>query len=273
VTTKWSASQDEQVQEHELGKDRFWGRLVYETAGAAATLSEIEHEREDHIRSGLAVVEALAWTVNRDGWDIDRESPPQGWRHQSGYVLLGKKRGEPYIPILDVDAAAAAYLALPFRVASIDRLLTDMLMAAELFAFADESQPQLKQKLPIVLGWAWGNLKSLVCGLAIAGILFWIAPTSTSMQWIAGTIAGLTVLLVAFSVVLFPFVYPAARAQREKFTAVITGMTDAYRTLNGSPASVSHVRKLVDRATEAGVVWPAPLMALLDDINERRKSI
>ena len=30
-----------------------------------------------------------------------------------------------------------------------------MVMAAEMFAFADETQPQLKQKLPTVLVWPW----------------------------------------------------------------------------------------------------------------------
>jgi len=38
-------------------------------------------------------------------------------------------------------------------------LLTDMPMAAEMFAFADELQPQLKQKPPAVLSWLWNNLK------------------------------------------------------------------------------------------------------------------
>jgi hypothetical protein len=40
---------------------------------------------------------------------------------------------------LDVEQAAASYLRLPYRVDALDRLLTDMLMAAEMFAFADET--------------------------------------------------------------------------------------------------------------------------------------
>jgi hypothetical protein len=162
---------------------------------------------------------------------------------------------------------------LPFRVDNLDRLLADMLMAAEMFAFADEIQPQLKQKLPTVLAWIWGNLKSLVIGLAIAGALLWVFPNSTIAQWVAGIVAGLTLLGAAFSLVVFPFLYPSIRAQRLKLNATVMGMTDAYTTLGGSPSSVPHIRKLVDRATDAGVVWPAPLMALLDDIADRRKAI
>jgi hypothetical protein len=30
---------------------------------------------------------------------------------------------------------------------------------------------------------------------------------------------------------------------------------------------------MVERANDAGVLWPAPLMAVLDDIAERRKAI
>jgi hypothetical protein len=148
-----------------------------------------------------------------------------------------------------------------------------MLMAAEMFAFADEMQPQLKQKLPTVLSWLWGNLKSLVIGLSIAGVLVWLAPEATVVMWMAGIIAGLTLLGAAFSLAVFPFLYPGIRAQRQKFNATIMGMVDAYAALGGAPASASHIRKLVDRATDAGVVWPAPLMALLDDIADRRKAI
>jgi hypothetical protein len=149
----------------------------------------------------------------------------------------------------------------------------DMLMAAEMFAFADEVQPQLKQRLPTSLAWLWGNLKSLVIGLAIAGFIWWLAPTSAISQWAAGILAGLTLLGAFLSLILFPFFYPAVRDQRRKLNATVMGMLDAYRTLNGSPASVPHIRKMVDRATDVGVVWPAPLMALLDDLEERRKAI
>ncbi|MDO9487429.1 MAG: hypothetical protein Q7J32_03575, partial [Sphingomonadaceae bacterium] len=91
--------------------------------------------------------------------------------------------------------------------------------------------------------------------------------------WIAGIIAGLTVFGAVLSLIVFPFLYPGVRAQRQRFQATVAGMIDAYTALDGSPASVSHIRKLVDRGTDSGVVWPAPLMALLDDIADRRKAI
>lgn len=273
MTTGWNPHQDDQVRRHELFKDRFWGRFVTEVSRAAAASASNEYEREDNIRRGIEVVETAARAVNPNWWDRDDGQAVLGWHHRSRPTLVGKKHADPYIIRLDVEEAAAGYLALPYRAEGLDRLLTDMLISAEMFAFADEMQPQLKQKLPTVLSWLWGNLKSLVIGLSIAGLLVWLAPDTTVVLWIAGIIAGLTLLGAAFSVVVFPFLYPGVQAHRRKFNATVMGMIDAYTALGGSPASVSHIRKLVDRATDAGVVWPAPLMALLDDIADRRKAI
>ncbi|TFI58864.1 hypothetical protein E2493_07295 [Sphingomonas parva] len=273
MTTIWSPHQDEQVRDHELFKDRFWGRLVTEVSQAAAGSASNEYEREDNIRRGLDVVETAARAVDPNWWDRNSKKGALAWHHRSRPTLAGKKHADPYIIRLDVEEAAAGYLALSYRVDDLDRLLTDMLMAAEMFAFADEMQPQLTQKLPTVLSWLWSNLKSLVIGLSIAGVLAWLAPEATVVLWMAGIIAGLTLLGAAFSLVVFPFLYPGIRAQRQKFNATIMGMIDAYAALDGAPASVSHIRKLVDRATDAGVVWPAPLMALLDDVADRRKAI
>lgn len=269
----WHAHQDEQVRGHELFDDRFWGRLVTEIGKAAAAAASDEYERQDNIRRGLDVVETAARAVNPNWWNRDDQCAALAWHHRSRPTLAGKKHAEPYIIRIDVEEAAAEYLALPYRVDGLDRLLTDMLLAAEMFAFADEMQPQLKQKLPTILSWLWNNLKSLVIGLAIAGVLIWLAPDSTVMQWIAGIIAGLTVFGAVLSLIVFPFLYPGVRAQRQRFQATVAGMIDAYTALDGSPASVSHIRKLVDRGTDSGVVWPAPLMALLDDIADRRKAI
>jgi hypothetical protein len=274
MATVGSSYQDDQVRGHDLAKSRFWGGLLAQVgrAGTAAIAAD-DWDREDNIRRGLDVVETAARAVNPNWWNCDDKQSLAGWHHQSRPTLAGKKHAEPYISRLDVEEAAAEYFALPYRVDGLDRLLTDMLMAAEMFAFADEMQPQLKQKLPTGLSWLWNNLKSLVIGLSIAGVLVWLAPDSNVALWIAGIVAGVMVLSVGFSLVVFPFAYPGVRAQRQKFHATVMGMVDAYTALDGSPASVPHIRKLVDRATGSGVVWPAPLMALLDDIAERRKAI
>jgi hypothetical protein len=273
MQTTWNVHRDNQVLEHRLYDNTSWRSLVIETAQAASKSSTDEYERDDNIRRGLEVIETAVHAVNPDWSNRDEPKTPPYWHHRSSPRLAGKKHGEPYIMRLDVEEAAGIYLRLPFRVDGLDRLLTDMLMAAEMFSYADEVQPQLKQKLPPLLAWIWNNLKSLVVGLSVAGALLWLAPNSTAMQWVSGIIAGLTLLFAAYSLIVFPFYYPAVRAQRLKFAATVMSMIDAYSTLGGSPAAIPHVRKMVDRATDSGVVWPAPLMALLDDIGERRKAI
>lgn len=273
MATTWNLHRDDQVTSHELYLDPFWGRFVQDAARSASQVSSDEYDREDNIRRGLDVVEATARAVTPDWWDRSKGQSPRAWHHRSVFTLTNKKHSEPHIMRLEVEEATASYLRLPYRVDALDRLLADMLIAAEMFAFADERQPQLKQKLPTVLSWLWNNLKSLVIGLSLAGVLIWLAPNSTVMQWTAGIIAALTLLNTAFSLVVFPFLYPEVRTQRQKFERTVRGMLDAYATLGGSPASVPHISKMVERATDAGVIWPAPLMALLDDIAERRKAI
>jgi hypothetical protein len=269
----WNPREDDQVSGHELFKDRYWGRLVTEVGRVAAANTPDEFERDDYIRRGLDVVEMVARAVNPNWWDRDCEQAALAWHHRSRPLLAGKKHGAPYINRLDVEEAAAMYLALPYRVDTLDRLLTDLLMAAEMFGYADEMQPLLRQKLPTLLSWLWGNFSSLVIGLSVAGILVWLAPDTTIVLWIAGIVAGLTLLGAVFSLVVFPFLYPVVQAERRKIKVTVAGMLNAYTALGGAPASVPHIRKLVDRATDAGVIWPAPLMALLDDIADRRRAI
>jgi hypothetical protein len=273
MITDWNAHRDKQVLDHELYDHPFWRPYIIETAEVASTASSDEFDRDSNIRRGFGVVEAAVEAVTPDWWARSGKQTPNGWYHRSLVSLAGKPRGDPYIMRVEVEGVAAAYLKLGYRVPLLDRLLTDMLMAAEVLTFADEMQPQLKRKLPPVLAWLWGNVVSLVAGLGIAGILVWFAPNSRAMWWVAGIIAGLTLLGAVYSLVVFPFFYPGIRKQRQKFAGTVMSMIDAYSTLGGSPASVPHIRKMVERATDAGVVWPAPLMALLDDIAERRKAI
>ena len=85
--------------------------------------------------------------VNENSWRMDEEASMKRkfWYHDQYIRLAGKKRLEPYILRLDVEEAAALYLQLPYRVPALDRLLADMLIAAEMYAFADEVQPILKK--------------------------------------------------------------------------------------------------------------------------------
>jgi hypothetical protein len=48
-------------------------------------------------------------------------------------------------------------------------------------------------------------------------------------------------------------------------------MRDTYQLLTGSVVSVPELRRRVDQARDKGVVWPAELYAVLDDVEARTK--
>lgn len=179
--------------------------------------------------------------MNPNWWNCDDKQSVAGWNHQSRPTLGGKKHAEPYIIRLDVEEAAAEYRALPYRVQGLDRLLTDMLMAAEMFAFADEMQPPLKQNPPAVLSWLWNNLKSLVTELSIAGALAWLVPESAVALWIAGIVAGVNVLSVGFSLI-------TAEGDRQQIPGAYRLTVGSRQPAAGIPGTYASctVRKKID---------------------------
>jgi hypothetical protein len=263
---------DDQIAHHDLAREKHWVWLLKDVGRAGLEASSDEDQLDACLDRGFEIVEGIAFALNPDRWD-DTAKPLAGWHHRRHLDLATKTFGEPCLPKLELEGLAGAYLQLSYRVDALDRLLVDLLMATEIFAFADEMKPLLKPSLPLPLKWLLSNATTLLVGLSIAALTLWLAPGSTAGHWVAGIVAVLTLGSVAWSLIVFPFVYPAARRQRQKFDGVIAGMRDAYAAMGGSPASVRHVRERVQHAIDAGVVWPAPLMALLDDIEGRRMTI
>ncbi len=271
-----SSYRDEQVDGHHLASDRFWGGLIASVGDEAITAEGDERFVTKNLHRGFDVVEELYYSL-KPSWKApdkdDASRTSNSWHHDSRIQLRGKPRGEPYIGKIEVENAVGGYLDLPYRVPNLDRLLVDLLMAMEIHAFVDQMQPQLKKRLPIPFQWLWGNVLSLLIGGGIAGGIIWLAPESSVAQCIAGIVAVLTLASVAFSLVVFPFTYPTVRRERAKFEGIIAAMQDAYMTLGGAPASIRHINDMVQRGTNAGVVWPAPLMVLIEDIAVRRPAI
>ena len=53
--------------------------------------------------------------------------------------------------------------------------------------------------------------------------------------------------------------------------ALYREMRGTYQALTGSVVSVPELRRRVERARDKGVVWPAELYAVLDDVDARTK--
>lgn len=260
---------------NDWAKDRDWRRLVEAVATAATSAAEDEDQIHYYIAEGFRIVDACVHAVNETAWKFGEEDgfKLRYWYHRPNLQFGGKTRGEPYIDRQSVEEALSRYVDLPYRVDMLDRLLLDLSMAQEILAFADEMQPALKRKLPRPLSWIGINLLSLIIGGAIAIFLLWIAPNSVIAFWLAMIVAGITVLGTLWSLIAFPISYPAIRRADQKLQLVVSSMCDAYATLSSAPASTKHIEGRVERATDAGVVWPAPMIVLLEDIRSRRTSV
>lgn len=258
------------VREYDLYKNRAFTRLFNAVENSARSVPD--EDRYSATMAGLDVVYDIADATNESAWNDRSKDNYKMWRHVGRPVLARKKRLDPYILNHEIQAAAARYLALPYRVDELDRLLVDLLTAAEMFAFADEVQPVLKQQMPLPLKWILNNIASVVGAALISGFLLWLWPNSTIASWAAAIIFGLVCLGTAWSVIAFPFFYPGVRQNIRKIRNTIDAMLDAYCSLGGEPASTKHVRERLERATEAGAVWPAQLFVLMDDIEGRRTS-
>lgn len=263
------------INRHPLKKDTGYRRLI--EAVATEVRKTQPGEQYWRLDRGIAVVEMIMRAVNEDGWKLLDEDHADAkktyWYHQGRVRLAGKKRLTPYIKVDETQEAAATYLHLPYRVPALDRLLVDMLVAAEMFAFADEMQPILKKKLPLLLGWLLNNVLSVLIGGAIAAFCFWIGDGATVMNWVGGTILALTLLGTAWSLIAFPFYYPKVRAHHAKIDGIIGSMLDAYAALAGSPASTKHIDEMLAKATDKGAVWPSQLIVLMEDIRARSATI
>lgn len=165
------------------------------------------------------------------------------WTHVEPLGLWQRLKDDAYPTIQGAEAAVAVYLAQPGRSADIDRFLVDMLLASELFAYAWRRR-----------AFRWDGLINIAFIAAIGyGIAAWLGA---EIWYVLATI------LVAWTV--------AAQARDGlKARSLLAEMFSSYQVLNGRVVSVRHLRSCVNKSTYAGVVWPATLNALLDDIEAR----
>jgi hypothetical protein len=87
MATTWNLHRDDQVRNHELYDDRFWGRLVQDVALAASDASAAADLRYDNIRRGLDVVETTAQALNPNWWDRAEGQTAEAWYHRTMPVL------------------------------------------------------------------------------------------------------------------------------------------------------------------------------------------
>ena len=170
------------------------------------------------------------------------------WYNHFPDVRLGKKLGLPALSHELLSGAAYEYLNGALRVPKMDRALVDVLIAQETFAYIDRQ-----------VGWRHQAFQFGCFGVLIFSGIAWQVLTG-EVNWHRLAIGlGIFAALVAV-----PYFWP-----RRGTLKLYAAMRDTYQLLSGSVVSVPEVRRAVERARDKGVVWPAELYAVLDDVEVR----
>lgn len=191
------------------------------------------------------------YAMNPHGRDDERH---EHWRNHFECARLNKKWGEPEISQEMLSAAASTYLGGPLRVRSFDRALIDAFIAQETFAYIDRHAG--RSAFLLQLGCSGGGLAILVA-IGVLLSIFANSSTSHAFWYVVGGTFVLQLVLWAW-----PKNGPLALYQ---------AMRDTYQLLSGSVVSVPELRRRVELARDKGVVWPAELYAVLDDVEARTK--
>jgi hypothetical protein len=207
------------------------------------------------------------------------------WEHRLHPMNDVSRKKTPSLGRFDIEALVGQYLGLPFRCEAFDRTLTDLLVALEYYQYADEMlneevlpflgppRSPLKRRHPLV-EYLQGAVVSL-CFFGFFGLVAFglhkLRIIDASWEW--GSFIVLTLLFFLFqtiATIALPFAWTQRREQVGKVRLLLAEMGTTYAALHSEgPISARHILELLKASSEKGVVWPAPLYALLDDVVAR----
>jgi hypothetical protein len=209
------------------------------------------------------------------------------WRHRR--FVLSDVRAKPeqrakMVPEFqrsEIEEVVGSYIAGKAKSAEADRVFVDVLVAMEFYQFADGVlnaphipilAPNAWRRRPII-DWIAGRFVSALTGY-LGYLLFWFASKVFFPErwlWIVGLILTVLFFIEAiWSLIMLPSEWVRVRAHQKKLTLYLDQMDGLYRSLaSDGPISARHISELVAKSTDAGVIWPAPLHVLLEDIMAR----
>lgn len=205
------------------------------------------------------------------------------WKHFDRPLELIGRKMTPKISRDEAEAAVGKYLKSPCRAQSLDRLLIDLMIAMELFAFGDEvinplhlpgfTATPLHKVKPIKDWLLWRVAMATVCGGTFGIFCGLSAINFFPAAWLVWPfIVALLVFVVDFiwTTILLPSVWIKVSKQKHKISDLLAALNAVYSSVVSSgPISARHVLREVEAAADKGVGWPAPLFALLDDVMAR----
>jgi hypothetical protein len=227
----------------------------------------------DRLQSAASTKEAINFFETRnhtDEWDF--------WKHESKPFVAIKSGKGPRIDRERIEHIASDYLALPYRAPQFERTIIDVLTAAELYAYGDEMVrkpdfvpiPFLPKRSPlherhVLSGYLIGTFWEAVILLGLAYLSVTLLPQSLG-GWVGPIFVGLFLLAFALDTAFLPWRWRHQRKRRKKVVDLLRLMINTYGELDSNAVvSTRRLRELVSKAADAGVVWPSPLLAVLDD--------
>jgi hypothetical protein len=206
------------------------------------------------------------------------------WKDVPSPIDKIKANKVPYIERSQVECVVGNYLALPYRSLTMDRYLVRILTAMELYAFGDEmfnektfglfpARSPLKQRHALV-AYLFNLIANGLFYAGIASLALWARSNGwigdTGAVWTTGICLFLFLWSSVWSTVRLPLAWSEQSKARSRVINLLGTMTMIYSELRSEgPISAKHIYERASKATEEGVVWPAPLFALLDDIISR----
>jgi hypothetical protein len=213
------------------------------------------------------IKDAVISPFGHNGHNVEKQI--NFWNHIDDTAKRVRTADFPDLRREDIEAAAAVYLKAPVRSQQVDRLLVDLLVAVEYFAYAEQVRysPFMRVRHPLSV-YARVRIRLAIFFGAIVGVVYAIASLEAAL-WVAvvclalfgiDTLLATTRLLIAL----------AARAQGKGIATsedLLLLMDSLYQDLKcDGPISALHVREKATKIDQRGSGWPATLFALLDDI-------
>jgi hypothetical protein len=280
-----NATLGEDDRQKPISRSGLYGYLLREMSDAAIKYAVAKNIDPDDFETGvldgaLAVVRDLRSALVKE-WN---DKTLDFWDSNARPIDKIKANKVPHIDRSSLEAVAGDYLAPPYRSQAMDRLLVKILVAVELYAFGDEmlnektfgmfpARSPLKQR-HVLLAYLRGLIFNGVFFGGIAALALWAASKGwigeTSAGWTSGTCVALFLLFGVISTFALPFSWHSQAKARRNVRKLLLAMVTIYNELSSDgPISAQHIRERVSSAAQDGVVWPAPLFAMLDDIIAR----
>lgn len=205
------------------------------------------------------------------------------WRHDPDLAQNAIAKKIPYLDRTALESAVGDYLDLGFRCPLLDRLFVDALVALELTQYykavlhemvipeIGPPRSPLLQRHALATCLQNVSLYALILSICLAlGIIFADFPWGGLVGLGSFVVGAFCFFMMVANLIILPSSWRDQSRARRKVRELMDTMNGVYLSLGSEgPISARFVLAQVEKGADKGIVWPAPLMALLDDIVSR----